>query len=183
MSAYNQGSENDSSTKFLPASAEWTKRQNEMTVVQNSKTYEVGFSTEKMQHIFYISGPDDVDAKRLAHAVFHYYDTPTEWGEKRCITAIAAINPKNCIPDFLHIGLQDKKEFSMQEETAESHNTVRKALQQVMDDGCVPMAIYDEESRTMTVYATKKLEVDPQTGATSVVLNFSLFGGAVGKAR
>jgi hypothetical protein len=45
------------------------------------------------------------------------------------------------------------------------------------------MAIYDEERKIMTVYATKKMEVDPQTGATSVVLNFSLFGGAVGKGR
>ena len=47
----------------------------------------------------------------------------------------------------------------------------------------MPMAIYDEENQTMTVYATKKLEVDPQAGAASVVLNFSLFGGAIAKAR
>lgn len=154
-----------------------------MATEQNSKTYEVGFSTEKMQHIFYISCPDDVDAKTFAHAVFHYYDTPAEWGEKRCITAIAAIKPKKCIPDFLHIGLQDKKELAMPEENEESHRAVRKIIQQVMDAGCVPMAIYDEESKTMTVYATKKLEVDPQAGAASVVLNFSLFGGAVGRTR
>ena len=154
-----------------------------MTTDQSSKTYEVGFSTEKMQHIFYISAPDDVDANRFAHAVFHYYDTPAEWGEKRCITTIAAINPRNCIPDFLHMGLQDKKELAMPEENEESHTVVRKTIQQVMGDGCVPMAIYDEENKTMTVYATKKLDVDPQAGAASVVLNFSLFGGAIGKGR
>jgi hypothetical protein len=147
-----------------------------MTLEQNCKTYEVGFSTEKMQHIFYVSCPDDIDAKTFAHAVFHYYDTPAEWGEKRCVTAIAAINPKSCIPDFLHIALQDKNELAMPEENEKSHQAVRKTLQQVMDDGYVPMAIYDEECKTMTVYATKKLEVDPQTGAASVVLNFSLFG-------
>ena len=45
------------------------------------------------------------------------------------------------------------------------------------------MAIYDEENKIMTVYATKKLEIAPQAGATSVVLNFSNFGGMVGKAR
>lgn len=154
-----------------------------MAAEQNGKTYEVGFSTEKMQHIFYLSCPDGVDAKTFAHAVFHYYDTPAEWGRKRCVTAIAEIKPKNCIPDFLHIALQGKKELAMPEENEESHKAVRKIIQQVMDDGCVPMAIYDEESKTMTVYATKKLELDPQTGAASVVLNFSLFGGTVGRAR
>ena len=154
-----------------------------MATEQNSKTYEVGFSTEQMQHIFYISCPDDVDAKTFAHAVFHYYDTPAEWGRKLGITAIAAIKPINCIPDFLHIGLLDKKELAMAEENEESHKAVRKIIQQVMDAGCVPMAIYDEENKTMTVYATKKLEVDPQAGAASVVLNFSLFGGALGKGR
>lgn len=154
-----------------------------MATEQNRMTYEVGFSTEKMQHIFYITCPDGIDAKPFAHAVFHYYDTPAEWGRKRCITAIAAINPKNCIPDFLHMGLQDKNELAMAEENEESHKAVRKIIQQVMDDGCVPMAIYDEESKSMTVYATKKLEVDPQTGAASVVLNFSLFGGSVGRTR
>jgi hypothetical protein len=43
------------------------------------------------------------------------------------------------------------------------------------------MAIYDEENKTMVVYATSKLEVDPQAGAASVVLNFSNFGGMPGK--
>lgn len=154
-----------------------------MATEQNGKTYEVVFSTEKMQHIFYISCPEEADATKFAHAVFHYYDTPEEWGVKRCITAIAAVNPKKCIPDFLHIGLLDKKELAMPEENVELHKAVRKITQQVMDAGCVPMAIYDEENKTMTVYATKKLEVDPQAGAASVVLNFSLFGGAVGKGR
>ncbi|MDP2792836.1 MAG: hypothetical protein Q8O25_01945 [Sulfurisoma sp.] len=154
-----------------------------MVTEQNSKTYEVGFSTEQMQHIFYISCPEDVDATKFAHAVFHYYDTPAEWGAKRCITAIAAVNPKSCIPDFLHIGLLDKKELAMQEENEELHQAVRQVTQQVMEAGYVPMAIYDEENKTMTVYATKKLEVDPQAGAASVVLNFSLFGGAVGRGR
>ena len=154
-----------------------------MTTEQNSKTYEVGFSTEKMQHIFYISGPDKDDAKSFAHAVFHYYDTPQEWGKKLCVTAIAEVNPKSCIPDFLHIGMYDKKELAMPEENEESHKAVRKIIKQTLDDGYVPMAIYDDERKTMTVYATKKLEVDPQTGAASVVLNFSNFGGMPGKAR
>lgn len=153
-----------------------------MASEQNSKTYEVGFSTEKLQHIFYISCPDGVDAKTFAHAVFHYYDTPAEWGRKGGITAIAVINPKNCIPDFLHIGLQAKKELAMQEENEESHKAVGKIIQQAMKDGYVPMAIYDEENKTMTVYATKKLEVAPQAGAASVVQNFSNFGGG-GRAR
>jgi len=148
-----------------------------MAAEQNIKTYEVGFSTETMQHIFYISCTDDGDAKSFAHAVLHYYDTPADWGRKGCITAIAAIKPSNCIPDFLHIGLQDKKELAMPEENEESHRAVGKIIKQVMDDGCVPMAIYDEENKTMTVYATQKLEVSPQTGAASVVLNFSNFGG------
>lgn len=160
-----------------------SKRYNGMSTGQNIKTYEVGFSTEKMQHIFYINCSDDVDVKTFAHAVFHYYDTPKEWGGKRGITAIAAINPKKCIPDFLHIGLQDKKELAMPEENEESHKLVRKMIQQIVDEGAIPMAIYDEERKIMTVYATRKLEVDPQTGAASVVLNFSLFGGTLGKAR
>jgi hypothetical protein len=154
-----------------------------MATEQNNKTYEVGFSTEKMQHIFYISCPEEADATKFAHAVFHYYDMPEEWGAKRCITAIAEVKPKDCIPDFLHVGLLDKKELAMPEENEESHKTVRQMTQQVMEAGCVPMAIYDEENRTMTVYATQKLEVDPQAGAASVVLNFSLFGGAIGKGR
>ena len=148
-----------------------------MATEQIIKTYEVGFSTEKFQHIFYINCPDDVDAKTFAHAVFHYYDTPEEWGRKECITAIAVINPKSCIPDFLHIALQGKKELAMPEESEESHREVRKIIKQAVDDGCVPMAIYDEENKTMTVYATQRLEVAPQVGAASVVLNFSNFGG------
>ncbi len=159
------------------------KKQNGMTAGQGSKTYEVGFSTEKFQHIFYISCPDDADAKTFAHAVFHYYDTPPEWGSKQCITAIAAINPNSCIPDFLHIGMQAKTELAMPEENEESHRAVRKILQQTVSEGCVPMAIYDEENKTMTVYATIKLEVAPQAGAASVVMNFSLFGGTVGRTR
>lgn len=154
-----------------------------MDTEQGNKTYEVGFSTDKMQHIFYISCRDDADAKTFAHAVFHYYDIPEEWGEKRCITAIAAIKPTNCVPDFLHIGMLDKQELAMPEENEESHRAVRKIIQQIMDAGYVPMAIYDEENKAMTVYATKKMEIDPQTGATSVVLNFSLFGGTIAKAR
>ncbi len=154
-----------------------------MATEQNINTYEVGFSTEKMQHIFYISCTDDVDAKTFAHAVFHYYDTPEDWGKKQCITAIAAIKPGNCIPDFLHIGMQAKKELVMPQENEESHREVRKIIKQFVDDGYMPMAIYDEESKTMTVYATKKLEVAPQTGAASVVLNFSNFGGIPGKKK
>lgn len=154
-----------------------------MATDQTSKTYEVGFSTEKMQHIFYISCSDEADATKFAHAVFHYYDTPQEWGAKRCITAIAAVKLKNCIPDFLHMGLVDKKELALPENDDGLHQEVRKTTQQIMDAGYVPMAIYDDENQTMSVYATKKLEVDPQAGAKSVVLNFSLFGGTVGKAR
>ena len=148
-----------------------------MTTEQSSKTYEVGFSTDKMQHIFYISCADDSDAKSFAHAVFHYYDIPADWGKKGFITKIAEIKPSNCIPDFLHIGLQSKKELAMPEENEESHRAVGKMIKQVMDDKCVPMAIYDEENKTMTVYATQKLEISPQTGAASVVLNFSNVGG------
>ena len=154
-----------------------------MATEQNIKTYEVGFSTEKFQHIFYISCAEDVDAKTFAHAVFHYYDTPADWGRKQCITAIAVIKPSNCIPDFLHIGLQAKEELAMPEENEESHKAVRKIIKQAVDDGYVPMAIYDEENKTMTVYATKKLEVAPQVGAASVVLNFSNFGGIPGQKK
>ena len=148
-----------------------------MTTEQISKTYEVGFSTDKMQHIFYISCADYSDAKSFAHAVFHYYDIPADWGKKGFITKIAEIKPSNCIPDFLHIGLQSKKELAMPEENEESHRAVGKMIKQVMEEGCVPMAIYDEENKTMTVYATQKLEISPQTGAASVVLNFSNAGG------
>lgn len=154
-----------------------------MAEEQSIKTYEVGFATEKFQHIFYISCPEEVDAKTFAHAVFHYYDTPADWGRKQCITAIAVIKPGNCLPDFLHIGMVSREELAMPEENAESHMAVRKAIKKVMDDGFVPMAIYDEEKKTMTVYATKKLEVAPQEGAASVVLNFSNFGGIPGKKK
>ncbi len=71
----------------------------------------------------------------------------------------------------------------MPEENEESHRAVKKILRQAVDDGSVPMAIYDDENKTMTVYATKKLEVAPQAGASSVVMNFSLFGGTVGRAK
>lgn len=154
-----------------------------MATEQNTKTYEVGFSTERFQHIFYISCPEDVDAKTFAHAVFHYYDTPPDWGRKRCITAIAVIKPANCVPDFLHMVFQAKNELEMPEECAESHKAVGRAIKQFMNEGYVPMAIYDEEKKVMTVYATRKLEVAPQAGAASVVLNFSNFGGIGAKAR
>lgn len=154
-----------------------------MAAEQSIKTYEVGFSTEKFQHIFYISCPGDADAKTFAHAVFHYYDTPADWGGKQSISAIAVIKPGNCLPDFLHIGMVSKEELPMPEENAESHMAVRKAIKKVVDDGYVPMAIYDEEKKTMIVYATTKLEAAPQEGASSVVLNFSNFGGIPGKKK
>lgn len=154
-----------------------------MTIEQNNKIYEVGFSTDKFQHVFYISCPEDADAKNFAHAVFHYYDTPEEWGQKRCITTIAVAKPSSCLPDFLYVGLQYKVEMAMPEENEESHREVGKIIKRVVGDGLVPMAIYDEESKTMTVYATRKLEVAPQAGATSVVLNFSNFGGMPGKKK
>lgn len=154
-----------------------------MATEQDSKTYEVGFSTDKFQHIFYISCPDDADAKTFAHAVFHYYDTPAEWGAKRCITAIAVIKPNNCLPDFLHVGLQYKKVLPMPEENEASHRAVGKVIKQVADEGYVPMAIYDEEAKTMTVYATTKLEAAPLERAASVVQNFSNFGGMSGKKK
>lgn len=150
---------------------------------QNIKTYEVGFSTEKLRHIFYISCHEDVDAKTFAHAVFHYYDVPAEWGNKSGITTIAEVKPSSCVPDYLHIGLQDRKELAMPEDSEELHAAVRKTIRQMMNEGCVPMAIYDQEKGVMTVYATKKLEVEPQEGVVGAVLNFSLFGGAITKKR
>lgn len=150
---------------------------------QDSKTYEVGFSTEKFQHIFYISCPEDVDAKAFAHAVFHYYDTPADWGRKECITAIAAIKPGDCLPDFLHVVFHAEEELAMPEENEESHRAVAKVARQYLADGHVPMAIYDEEKKTMTVYATRRQEIAPKNGAASVVLNFSNFGGIGTKAR
>ena len=154
-----------------------------MATDQGNKTYEVGFSTDRFQHIFYISCPEDTDAKPFAHAVFHYYDTPADWGAKKCITAIAVIKPGACLPDFLHVGMQYKKVLSMPEENEESHRSVREMIRQVVDDGYVPMAIYDEEAKTMTVYATRKLEAVPLERASSVVQNFSNFGGMLGKKK
>ncbi len=153
-----------------------------MTTEQSNKTYEVGFSTDQFQHIFYISCPSDDEAKAFAHAVFHYYDTPEEWGAKRCITAIGAIKPSACLPDFLYIGMQYRKEVAMPEENEEAHGEVRKLIKQVIDDGYFPMAIYDEEKKAMIVYAARKMEAAPLERASSVVQNFSNFGGMPGKA-
>ncbi len=154
-----------------------------MKTEQSNKTYEVGFSTEKFQHIFYISCPDDDEAKTFAHAVFHYYDTPEEWGAKRHITAIGAIKPTACLPDFLYIGMEHKNEVAMPQEDEESHREVRKLIKQALDDGHFPMAIYNEERKVMTVYAAKKLDAAPLERASSVVQNFSNFGGMPGKGR
>ena len=154
-----------------------------MTSGQNIKTYEVGFSTETLQHIFYISCQDDVDAKTFAHAVFHYYDIPAEWGNKSGITTIVEVKPNSCVPDYLHICLQYKKELAMPEESEELHKATREIIRQAMNDGCVPMAIYDQGKGVMTVYATRKLEVEPQEGVVASVLNFSLFGGVITKKR
>lgn len=154
-----------------------------MTAGQNSKTYEVGFSTERLQHIFYMSCPEDVDVKTFAHAIFHYYDMPPEWGRKLMITTIAETKPGACLPDYLHVAFQARQEVAMPEENEESHRAVRKIIQQTASDGCVPMAIYDEENKKMIVYATKKLEAAPQDGAISVAKSFSLFGGIAGKVH
>jgi len=154
-----------------------------MATERHDKTYEVGFSTEKFQHIFYVSCPDGVDVKTFAHAVFHFYDTPADWGRKLAITTIAEIKPGNCLPDFLHVIFQAQQEVAMPEENEESHRAVRKIIKQTMDDGYMPMAIYDDESKKMIVYATKKPEVLPQEGAVSVVKNFSLFGDMAGKTH
>lgn len=152
-----------------------------MTAGQNSKTYEVGFSTERLQHIFYMSCPEDVDVKTFAHAIFHYYDMPLEWGRKLMITTIAETKPGACLPDYLHVAFQARQEVAMPEENEESHRAVRKIIKQIANDDCVPMAIYDEENKKMIVYATKRLEVAPQNGAASVVRSFSLFGDIAGK--
>lgn len=152
-----------------------------MTVEQDVETYEVGFSTEKLQHIFYISCPDVADAKTFAHAVFHYYETPEEWGKKRLVTTIAKVKIGSCLPDCLHVTLHGKKELVMREEDEKSHEAVREMIRQAVDDGCIPMAIYDPESNTMTVYATKKRELAPQAGGKSVVTSFSQFGGSLNK--
>lgn len=152
-----------------------------MTTEQTIETYEVGFSTENLQHIFYISCPDVADAKKFAHAVFHYYQTPEQWGQKLSVTAIAKIKAGNCLPDCLHIVLHGKKEVSMREEDETAHEIVRGIIREVVSDGYVPMAIYDQESATMTVYATGKMEPAPQVGGKSVITSFSQFGGNLNK--
>ena len=152
-----------------------------MTTEQDVETYEVGFSTEKLQHIFYISCPDAADAKTFAHAVFHYYETPEQWGKKRLVTTIAKVKIGSCLPDCLHVTWQGKKELVMREDDEKSHEIVRGIIRQTVDDGCIPMAIYDGESNTMTVYATKKRELAPQVGGKSVVTSFSQFGGSPNK--
>ena len=154
-----------------------------MTAEQSSKTYEVGFSTEQFQHIFYMSCPEGVDAKTFAHAIFHFYDMPPEWGRKLMITTIAETKPGGCLPDFLHVAFQSQQEVAMPEENEESHRAVREVIRQTANDGCVPMAIYDEEKKTMIVYAAKRLEIAPQNGAISVVKSFSLFGDITGKTQ
>lgn len=154
-----------------------------MTAGQGSKTYEVEFSTEAFRHIFYASCPPDVDVKTFAHAVFHFYDMPTEWGRKLAIRTIAEIKPGNCLPDYLHVACQGRQEVPMPEESEESHRAVRKIIQQIAGDGYVPMAIYDDENKKMIVYATGRVEVAPQTGAVSIAKSFSLFGDMAGKFR
>jgi hypothetical protein len=152
-------------------------------MMQDSKTYEVEFSTEAFRHLFYISCPAGVDAKTFAHAVFHYYDTPPEWGRKLAIRSIAEIKPGNCLPDFLHVACQAQHEVAMPDESEESHRAVRKLIRQIGDGNCVPMAIYDSENRKMMVYATNKVDIAPQAGAVSVAQSFSLFGDMAGKFR
>jgi hypothetical protein len=152
-----------------------------MTTEQNIETYEVGFSTTDLQHIFYISCPDVADAKKFAHAVFHYYQTPEQWGQKLSVTAIAKIKAGNCLPDCLHIVLHGKQEVSMQEEDAKAHEIVRNIIREMIGDGYVPMAIYDNESVAMTVYATQRKELAPQAGGKSVITSFSQFGGNLNK--
>ncbi|MBI5658141.1 MAG: hypothetical protein HZC43_01020 [Nitrosomonadales bacterium] len=154
-----------------------------MTAGQSGKTYEVEFSTDAMRHIFYISCPDDVDVKTFAHAVFHYYDMPPEWGRKLAIASISEIKHGNCLPDYLHVDCLAGQEVAMPEENEESHRAAKKIIRQIADDNCVPMAIYDDESKKMIVYATRKLDVAPLPGAVSVVRNFSLFGDITGKIR
>lgn len=154
-----------------------------MTAGQGSKTYEVEFSTDALRHIFYVSCPDGVEVKTFAHAVFHYYDMPPEWGRKLAIASIAEIKPGNCLPDYLHVACQARQEVVMPEENEESHRAVREIIRQVADDNCVPMAIYDDESKKMIVYATSRLEATPLPGAASIAKSFSLFGDITGKIR
>lgn len=143
-----------------------------MTTEQNLKTYEVNFMTETLQHAFYIGCPDTVDANKFAHAVLHYYDMPAEWGKKLGVKDIVEIDFEDCLPEYLHMTLQGKKELAMSEEDQESHKAVRKIIQQIMADEFIPMAIYDQENKLMTIYSTKKQEVAPRAGASGNVLNF-----------
>lgn len=143
-----------------------------MMTEQNLKTYEVNFTTETLQHAFYISCPDDVDAKTFAHAVFHYYDMPTEWGKKLGIINIVEIDLLDCVPEYLHMIMQDKKEIAMPDESEESHRAVKNTIKQVINDKAIPMAIYDQDKKMMTVYSTNKMEATPHAGASGNVLNF-----------
>lgn len=152
-----------------------------MTAGQNEKTYEVIFHTEAHQHIFYMTCPEGVDLKTFSHAIFHYYDMPSEWGKKLGVKAIAEVKPGNCLPDFMHVAWQAQEEVAMPDENEASHKAVRKIAQQFAADGYVPMPIYDQENKRMIVYAVKKIEVAPQAGAISIVRNFSLFGGLPGR--
>jgi hypothetical protein len=154
-----------------------------MTALQDGKTYEVEFSTEAFRHIFYISCPPVVDVKTFAHAVFHYYDMPPEWGRKLAVRTIAEIRPDKCLPDYLHAVCQAQQEVPMPDESEESHLAVRKIIRQIAGDNLVPMAIYDDEGKKMMVYATSRVEVAPQEGAISIAKSFSLFGDITGKIR
>ena len=84
-----------------------------MPTKQSLKTYEVNFITESLQHAFYIGCPDTVDANKFAHAVLHYYDMPAEWGKKLGIKNVVEIDLNDCVPEYLHMNLQDKKELAM----------------------------------------------------------------------
>ena len=143
-----------------------------MTTEQSLKAYEVNFVTEALQHAFYISCAGSADSNTFAHAVFHYYDMPAEWGRKSGITNIAEIEIEDCIPEYLHMIMQSKTEIAMPDESEASHRTVKKTIKQVMDDGGIPMAIYDQEKKIMTVYSTRKMEATPRAGASGNVLNF-----------
>ena len=97
---------------------------------------------------------------------------PAEWGKKLGIKNVVEIDLNDCVPEYLHMNLQDKKELAMSEENQDSHMAVKKIIRQTMDDGFIPMAIYDQENKLMTVYATEKQEVAPRAGASGNVLNF-----------
>lgn len=143
-----------------------------MTEAQKLKAYEVNFLTDQLQHVFYLSCPDGTDTKTFAHAVLHYYDIPAEWGKKLAVSNIVETDIEDCLPEYLHIVLQDVKEIAMSEENEESHRAVKKIIKQIIDNGETPMAIYDQAKQTMTVYATKKMEVAPRAGVSGNVLNF-----------